>query len=319
MRFIVVTFLGLVAVTAVPAHAAAAGLVTSLLVDGDVICGAIGDVTDDTDTALFSYDPASGEPIRPAEVKIGEEVLPGHLFGDALLGVMELHHVASTFEDQTAPDPFCVQVEMDGDEVVAVVPQQASATACGRTMTYGMPVWLGIADVADDPAWSLALPGALTGFDETTIGDPLNIVVAANVFGSVFCAFGDAVSGEAYFSGIGDLTIASRTADAITIAGLIPGFDTFRLTSGSVVDAALVPGTTACVEVRGYAGADGRVEMRIVDDPGCLSGNGAVPMLPDVAMDQAARPRSELTPIGGLILILVATGVMTRFRQTRVG
>ncbi len=42
-------------------------------------------------------------------------------------------------------------------------------------------------------------------------------------------------------------------------------------------------------------------------------------MPPDVAMDQAARPRSELTPIGGLILILVATGVMTRFRQTRVG
>jgi hypothetical protein len=319
MRYIVVTLLTLVALATTAAQARAGDLVGAgpgaLLVDGDVVCGAIGDVTDDTDTALFSYDPATGDPIRPAEVRIGDEVLPGHLFGDDLLGVMELHYIASTFDDQTAPDPFCVQVEMEGADIVAVVPQRSTATACGRQMMYGMPIWLGIAEAVNEPRWSIALPGELTGYDETTAFEgPLNISVVWSVAGQALCAFGDAVSGEAYLAGIVDLTISSRTADEVTIAGLTAGADTFRLTSGSSVDAALVAGTTACVEVRGYAGVDGRVEMRIVDDPSCMSGRGGVTVLPDVAMEHAAQLRPEVTAIAGLLLVLAGTAAAARRR-----
>jgi hypothetical protein len=280
----------------------------SFLVDGDVVCGAIGDMTEDPDTALFSYEQSTGNPIRPTEVRIGDEVLPGDLFNDVMLGVMELHYVASTFDDQTAPDPFCVRVEMEGNEVVAVVPDRASAIACGRPMQYGMPPWLGIADVAGDPAWSLALPPDLTGFGG-------NIIVAANVAGNALCAFGDAVSGEAYLSGVGDVTIAARTADTVTIANLVPGFDTFRLTAGSFVDDRLTPGTTACVETRGYGGADGRVEMRIVTDPRCSS--AAPRVLPDVAMEPAAPIGPSLPLSLGLALVLGAIGLAMALRSSR--
>lgn len=285
----------------------------SFLVDGDVVCGAIGDMTEDPDTALFSYEQSTGNPIRPTEVRIGDEVLPGDLFNDVMLGVMELHYVASTFDDQTAPDPFCVRVEMEGNAVVAVVPQQATAAACGRSMAYGMPPWIGIADVADDPAWSIALPSDLTGYDgDAAPGPTLNIVVAGNVPGNTFCVFGDAVTGEAYLSKVGDVTIAARTADTVTIAGMVGGSDTFRLTEGSFVDDRLTPGTTACVETRGYGGADGRVEMRIVTDPRCSS--AAPRVLPDVAMEPPAPIGPSLPLSLGFALVLGAIGLAMTLR-----
>lgn len=320
MRTIAVTLLVAGLFVATPSDASAfnrAGAEPgAFLVDGDVVCGAIGDVTDDPDTALFSWEQPSGNPIRPAEVRIDEEVFAGGLFDDVMLGVMELHYIASTYDDQADPDPFCVRVTMEGDEIVAVVPERASAKACGRPMTYGMPPWLGIADVADDPTWSIALPPALTGYDgDTASGPALNIVVAGNVAGNALCAYGDAVTGEAYLAGIGDVTIATRTADTVTIANLIPGQDSFRLTEGSFVDDRLTPGTTACVETRGFSGADGRVEMRIVTDPSCSS--PAPRVLPDVAMDPPAPPGPWLPLASGFVLVLGAVGLAMARRDSR--
>lgn len=205
-----------------------------------------------------------------------------------------------------------------GCPALAVVPQTANATVCGRQMMYGMPIWLGIAEAANEPRWSIALPGELTGYDESTAFEgPLNISVVWSVAGEALCVSADAISGEAYLAGVVDLVIAFRTADEVTIGGLTAGADTFRLTSGSIVDAALVPGETACVEVRGYAGVDGHVEMRTVDDPSCVAGRGAVTLLPDVAMEQAAPPRSALAAIGGILLVLAAVQVEARRRGRR--
>lgn len=296
----------------------AAGVVDDIVLDGElVVCGPVADTSASSTYAVFEAGTGADLDlaVRPDIIGLGGIVLPASIFTDAALGIFELAHAAQAYPRFEGADSVCATIPVVATEILPST-VSASVALCGFPGSGARTV--GLSDAASDWDWFAVLASALAGFPAEGFGasspnltqvfflgiDGLRVCLAASVEGG---AGSEVISTRSTISACVDVVV--RSASAIGLRTVDGSAAEFELTAGSSVDATLVPGVRAAVDVRADRGADGPVTIERVADATCA---GTTPVLPDTAVPSGP---AWLTYAGVVLLALASAAAADTGRR----